>query len=724
LGRLGVEHLSSVFGNEGTENEGSDGGELDENVDGGTGGVLEWVSYGISDNGGGVLGVLLLDLLVLGGVNRLGHVVTGLLLGEVGVVGELSGGITLILEGLDEVEEHSLGGVTGSVKFTGFNHLLAVIPSTTSVGGGESNLDSRDDDTSEETSAGNVSEDKSDKEGRDDDDGTGGNHLGEGSLGGDTNALSVIGLLSSHDSGVLSLDFLNHELSGISDGTHGEGREPVREHRSEKESSEGVGVEDVNGDGLVEGLSNTGDEGSEKSESDKGSGSNGETFTDSGGGVTSGIELISGFSNVFLEVGHLGDTSGIIGDGTVSVNGEGDGEASEHTDGRKGNSVHGGEVEGNEDGGTEADDWDDVGHVSESESLDDIGSGSEFTRLGKVLGGAVFVGGVVLSGGTDNHTGPESHHDAAVKFPVSGMVSNTTEFHIHGDGEHVHGGDDADGHEHGGDDQLVEELGINFGLHLGEELADEGDDEADGGDDEGEVDGISVGEHGKASGGDDEGGASGFSERSEKISTHSSDITNIITDVIGNSSGVSGRIFLKSVSDFTGKISTDISSFGVDTTTDSSEEGDGGATKTVSRDVLEEDSNLSLDELTTSGGFVSVLFNDNVGLVAEDEDLEDDEGESDEHESEDLSTLEGGIESGEFVLSGTKVGDSDIAVGSNLHSDESTDHGGEGSDEEGGGGVREPVELSGFVSFPGHVDGTDEDDSKDGAENGEVGVFF
>jgi len=671
-----------------------------------------------------VLGVLLADLLVLGGVNRLRHVVTGLLLGEVGVVGELSGGITLSLESVNEVLEHTLVGITGSEKFTGFNHLLAVIPGTTSVGGGESNLDSRDDDTSEETSAGNVSEDNTDKEGRDDDDGTGGNHLGEGSLGGNTNALSMIGVLSGHDIGVLSLDFLNHELSGISDGTHGESREPVREHRSEEESSEGVGVEDVDGDGLSEGLSNTGDEGSEESESDKGGRSNGETFTDSGGGVTSGIELISGFSNVFLEVGHLGDTSGVIGDRTVSVNSEGNGEASEHTNGREGDSVHGSEVEGNKDGGTKADNWDNVGHVSESESLDDIRSGSEFTRLGKVLGGAVFVGGVVLSGGTDNHTGPESHHDASVKFPVSGRVRDTTEFHGHGNGEHVHGGDDEDGHEDGGDDQLVEELGINFSLDLGKELADEGDKETNGGDDEGEVDGISSGDHGEASGGDDESGASGFSERSEKIGSHSSDITNIITDVIGNSSGVSGRIFLKSVGDFTGKISTDISSFGVDTTTDSSEEGDGGATKTVSGNVLEEDSDLSLDEFTVFLGVVLVHLSDDGGLVAEDEDLEDDEGESDEHESEDLSTSEGGIESGELILAGTKVGDSDIGVSSNLHSDESADHGGNGTNEEGDGGVREPANLTGFVGSPGHVDGADEDDSEDGAENGEVSVFF
>merc|ERR1712195_69514 len=109
------------------------------------------------------------------GINGVGHVVSSLLLGEVGVVGELSGSVTLLLESLDEVKEHTLFFGSGSVELTGFNHLLAVIPSTTSVGGGEGNLDSRDEDTS----TGNMSEDESDKEGRDDDDGTGGDYLGE-----------------------------------------------------------------------------------------------------------------------------------------------------------------------------------------------------------------------------------------------------------------------------------------------------------------------------------------------------------------------------------------------------------------------------------------------------------------------------------------------------------------------------------------------------------------
>jgi hypothetical protein len=344
--------------------------------------------------------------------------------------------------------------------------------------------------------------------------------------------------------------------------------------------------------------------------------------------------------------------------------------------------------------------------------------------LGKVLGGAVFVRGVVLSGGTDDHTGPESHHDAAIEFPVGGVVGLASEFHDHLGGEHVHGGDNSDSHKEGGDNELVEKLVVNLVLEFGKELANERDKDSNGSDNKGEVDGVRGGEHGHAGGGDDKGSAGRFSERSEKIGSHSSDITNVITDVIGNCSGVVRRVFLEAVGDLSSEIGTDISSLGVNTTTDSSEESDGRATETISGDVLEKNSNLVLNSHVSS--FISslVLFDDNGRLVREDEDLKDDEGKSDEHETEDLTTSEGSIESSVDTLRGTEEGSFDVALSGDLHSDESTDHGGNGSNDESEGGEREPHNLSSLVGSPGHVDGTHEDDTEDGAENSEVSVFF
>lgn len=111
---------------------------------------------------------------------------------------------------------------------------------------------------------------------------------------------------SFHDFRELFLDFLDHIVSSSSDGSHGESGESIGDHSSEEESREGVGVEDVNGDvfstfSLLE-FFNTGDEGTEESEGNKASGSNSETLTNSGGGVTCSVELISEFTDIFMAV--------------------------------------------------------------------------------------------------------------------------------------------------------------------------------------------------------------------------------------------------------------------------------------------------------------------------------------------------------------------------------------------------------------------------------------
>jgi hypothetical protein len=76
------------------------------------------------------------------------------------------------------------------------------------------------------------------------------------------------------------------------------------------------------------------------------------------------------------------------------------------------------------------------------------------------------------------------------------------------------------------------------------------------------------------SGRDDEGGAGGLSKRTEKIGSHTGNISDVITDVIGNGTWVSDIIFFKILDGLTDEIGTDISSFGVDTSTDSSEKSD------------------------------------------------------------------------------------------------------------------------------------------------------
>jgi len=169
------------------------------------------------------------------------------------------------------------------------------------------------------------------------------------------------------------------------------------------------------------------------------------------------------------------------------------------------------------------------------------------------------------------------------------------------------------------------------------------------------------------------------------------------------------------LTNFASEISTDIGGLGVDTTTDTAEEGNGGATETVTRDELEKLANLVLDHSLV----VFTVKSHDGGTVSEDDDLKDAESKSDEAETEDLSAVEGSLEA-LVDVNIAKVGDLNVGLGSNLHTDETGEHGGSSSDNEGKGGVGE-----GEVSLlPWLVNGAEEDNGEDEAENAQVGVFL
>ena len=105
--------------------------------------------------------------------------------------------------------------------------------------------------------------------------------------------------------------------------------------------------------------------------------------------------------------------------------------------------------------------------------------------------------------------------------------------------------------------------------------------------------------------------------------------------------------------------------------------------------------------------------------VGEDDDLEDEESEADKDETEDLAALEGNLEALE-PIDVAKVGGLDIAGSSDHHANISAGHGGGGADEEGNGGVGEGVSAGG----PRHVDGTEDNDTEEGTEDGKSAVLF
>jgi len=115
---------------------------------------------------------------------------------------------------------------------------------------------------------------------------------------------------------------------------------------------------------------------------------------------------------------------------------------------------------------------------------------------------------------------------------------------------------------------------------------------------------------------------------------------------------------------------------------------------------------------------ISSVLRGKGSLVGEDEDFEDEESETDKDKSEDLTALEGDLEALE-LLNVAKISSLVVADGSDLHADVSTKHGGGGTNQESDGGVGE----LGF-SGPGGVDGAENNDGEDGAEDAKCDVLF
>jgi len=471
-----------------TENEGSNGGKLDENVDSWTGGILEWITDGITDDGSDVLlseleilfHPFLVDFVESGLIEVWGLGIKTVLLNDTSVsVGEEF--VVLHLHG-DEVNLFTFS-LLSEFRSVGFNFFLGVIPSSTGVRLRDSDLDTGDDGTGEDTSSGVWSEDESGKKWGSNNEDSWSDHLSEGSFSRDLNATFIVwsvdttildGNLSVL---VIFLDEVHHVIGSISDGLHGEGSEEVWEHSTDKETGELGWLKDINGS-----ITDSGNESTEKSKTDEASGSDSETFTDSGGGVTSGIEGISKISDLSWESRHFSDSSGVVGDWSVSINGKGDWEGSEHTESGETDTVHTSVGETVSNSSSNADNWDNDGNVTECESEDNVWCWTFVASISEPFGWGVGVVGVVFGNETNDHTGPESEHDATVSGPsVHGewdLLGTTFEGEAFWEDED--GWDDATGHDDGGGTnlELKDRLNVSLGngSHVSEKDREPGSD--------------------------------------------------------------------------------------------------------------------------------------------------------------------------------------------------------------------------------------------------------
>jgi hypothetical protein len=458
---------------------------------------------------------------------------------------------------------------------------LGVIPSTTGVRLRNSDLDTGNDGTSEDTSGSVWTKDESSAKWGSNNEDSWSNHLVEGSFSRDGNATSIVWLVEltlcfmNLGNVVVSLNEFHHFVSSISDGSHGEGSEEVWEHSTDEESSELSWLKDINGS-----ISNSGNESTEKSKTDEASRSDSETFTDSGGSVSCGIKSISQVSDFRWESAHFSASSGIVGDWAISVNGKSDWKGSEHTESGKTDTVHTGVGETESNGSSDADNWDNNGKVTKGKTEDNVWSWTFFACVSEMEGWSIGVVGVVFSDESNDHTGPESEHDATVCDPSVHGEWDFLGSSFEGEDlwENEDSWDNASSHEDGGGTDLEFKDSLNvMDLDLSdvsEENREPGSDGTGGGNGNWEEEGIWMSDELIRSGGHNEGSAGGLSKRTEKIGSHTGNISDVITDVIGNGTWVGNIIFFKILEGLTDEIGTDISSFSVDTSTDSTEESD------------------------------------------------------------------------------------------------------------------------------------------------------
>jgi hypothetical protein len=406
-------------------------------------------------------------------------------------------------------------------------------------------------------------------------------------------------------------------------------------------------------------------------------------------------------------------TSSIVANGSVNINGKTSGKVGKESNGSEGNSVHVANGERRVDNKGKDNDGDDGGLESKSNSVDHVGGSSSLATVGNLTDRGVRVRSVVLGDKTNDQTSNSSHDDTGRGSEggegKNGASNNVVELELVREVE-LSGSVDGGDHDDGGTDELNLEGSFDIGLSLdsldvsSNEGADQANKDTNSRDNDGEAHGVpSTGNTDAAS--DDKSGASRFSETSEKIGSHTGDITDVVTNIVSNSGGVTRVILGDSVDDLSDQVGTDISSLGVDTSTNTAEHGNDGASKTVSGKTLSEQDPVS------RGGVVDA--EDKHGGV------QHEHTKTAKGETHDGTGTEGGVEA--LSPSGLlgRDGGTDVGVDSDLHSQVATGHGGEGSEKETDGSE----ETAGHIP-PGTPADKDEDNHrKDETKPETDGVF-
>mmetsp|Transcript_1898 Transcript_1898/g.4628 ORF Transcript_1898/g.4628 Transcript_1898/m.4628 type:complete len:999 (+) Transcript_1898:220-3216(+) len=710
------------------KHNGDDGHELHHDVERGARGVLEGVANGVPNNGAGVCGRLLASVKALAAIDcdnglvthhdanvpalvRLLDVSEPLLHGDLPLAVAhadllLHRRVAVVPLGrvppLKVVDGPSVPERKPSVELTLLSVLLGIVPRAARVGHGDGELHRGGDGAREEASDRLNASKGADEDGREDDEDTGGDHLAEGGLGGDGDASLVVGLdkllalsdvlgtlVEVHagrigealDVGKLAGNLEHHGVGGLADGAHGEGREPVGDHGAKDDEGEDHGGEEV--DALDDervvgghGGRGAGDEGTEEGKRHKRGGADGKPLADGGRGVAGGVEGIGLVADLAGELSHLGDATGVVGDGAVDVNGEAGGQGGEHAEGGEGDAVHAAHLDAGEHDEGDDDDGEDHTLVPKGKAVDDVGGGARLGGEGHVAHGRVGVRGVELRDEANEATAPEARHNSHVAHKGGDARGGTK---VDGGGEGPVGkGEEDDRHADRGEEELhledvLDILLLLDGVHVsGHKRHAEAHEDAKGRDVEGEHEGAPAGlGDGGGRGADEHGGARRLSEGAEEIRPHASNVTDIVPDIVGDARGVERRVLVQLLAvthtdDLAREVSSHVGRLGEDPAAHAPEHGDRGAAEAVAGEALEE-------HLVVDPGLALVVNDAEVAPVEDSQHVEHHHRDRAQREPHHPAGAERGVERGHpprlaLLLGGD--GSAGVCVHSNHHADE------------------------------------------------------
>ena len=456
------------------------------------------------------------------------------------------------------------------------NKLFGVIPGTAGVRHEDRKQNAGDERAGEKASERFRTKQDSNQQRGDNGHDAGNDHFVQGGSGGNTDTGSIIGFAcafeNSRDFTELAADFFDHFIGSLGNRVHGHGRESKGKHSADQKSDHDVGGKYVNALFFQTDFLCVRDE---ECESGQRCGTDCKTFAHGSGGVADGIELIRNLTNMVVKAAHLSNTAGVIRDRAIGVDGNSCAGGGKHANGCEGNAVQAvGNLIGNEDADTDENDGNPGTHHTDGYTADNRSSRASLGLIRNTLDRTVVTRGVDLGhvsyDKADNNTGNDGKRieDTAEELQAqrNGRKGNQRRGDI---GTHLQScvrvgvvlAADEESRYNGcrntdcGDEQWIESAGF---IKLAADQNAKGQRRDDGTD-------ITL----------------------KKVSAHTGDVADVVTDVVSNNRGIARVIFRNTSFYFADQVRSNVSSFGINTAADTGKERDGrGAEREAEKNVI------------------------------------------------------------------------------------------------------------------------------------------